>query len=1092
MNINNKIMKNKSLNSFLQFIIKYKKFFILFFGGTLFVILFLNMLVLYLLNPNSLKTEINRYLSQTFEKYNTNYNFREKQIRIEVEGNVYLSAFPKNMLKLNDIKIRNMYYDGKIVDINIRSMQMEIKLLPLFFKKIDTNTVFLDKANVMVRLNEKLLTEYKQVVTSKKLVKIEENEISGIGSKLKELLQVEDNSNIPEGYKEISFDEEKTFKIDNKDIERMMQNFFKRFKYSSFFSFNDVKKININDSSISIVDKENIVKGITNINADITRSGNNIISNVKLVSERERLEFNLDFRFKNSDLKISFDSKSNIYNNFNFDFDGKVNALKDLTTWSGKTNFGIQINSLSDLIKTFALNESQTYKRIINNDKIEIKSACQINNGVVNCEKNSIKSLNLNVDFKVYFNEFLKLILDVKNINFDSFFIKNVAEKNESVGKDKIIIFNVKNIDELTGKVKSIFDKKYNFDITADIKSLTFNSETFINNTIDFKYDSNGIKVRNIKINNKNGIELSIDNPVQTDGVFVHSLSLKGNKINSILSMLNIDTKYLNTETFDLKSKFIASSDRMIFYDSILNTKNSSTKLNLEYKPSNKDGFLAIDLKIDKLDLNNTIDEVKKVDNVKVKDKTTEKADDSEIIFIKEKILLLNNLFNNLYMNIEVNNLKYNKYEDMYLNMYAKIDKGFLKLEFNNSRLYNIENLSGMIIGDLNSSLKSQLFIDLNIDRINLNANIFPYLINLEKYRKIFKNEFEKIEESKNIVLKYNKFWITKLFEKSPLFNEIYGNFNLSIKNGKLNDIDFSNFQLKTKIEDGVFYIDNFGFDGFGGNTNITGSFALRKKKDLNLLFKKTIYNLEDIQKIVFNTINPLLKGKIGFGGYLKSNGETDVDFNNNMDMYFEFLTNSLYIRDLGIRDLKYYLSDIYRNKQLLETINPKEVLTKNNSGTMFKNSKGSFFLQNKIANLNMEGQGDELSGKMLLIVNNRDSNNILIDMLDTFAFYVDVNNKKIPLYTYISFKEDLQNKALLEINTDQIDSYLNQVRTTVKQAEMKEQKLKEELEAINKRLNSTSDEKKENVENNEEIKANNVNDQNLNNTNEQMENKNE
>ena len=50
------------------------------------------------------------------------------------------------------------------------------------------------------------------------------------------------------------------------------------------------------------------------------------------------------------------------------------------------------------------------------------------------------------------------------------------------------------------------------------------------------------------------------------------------------------------------------------------------------------------------------------------------------------------------------------------------------------------------------------------------------------------------------------------------------------------------------------------------------------------------------------------------------------------------------------------------------------------------------------------------------------------------------------------------------------------------------EEKLKNknfELEEINKRLNSINDKKKENVENNEEIKVDNVNDQNLNNTNE-------
>ena len=1022
-----------------------------------------NFTILYFINPKTMIKQVNNHFINIFEKYNNNYNYTQKKAGIKIEGHIYFKAFPKRVLTLTNVKLYNIYYKNNFINADIRSIDLEVDLIPIFFKKINVNNVKINSMTLNVATNENLLNEYKKIVKTKKLVEIDKNEISGIGNKLKEILMVDDNSDIPDGYKEITVEEEKSFSIDNTNVENMAIDLIKEAKISQKSS---IKNINFNNANIYIYDKDNLIKTLTNINLISDVSNNKININSNLILEKENIFFDLSFRNKNDNYDFYISSKSNVYDNFEMNLNIETNDPKDILTWKGQGKINLNILSLADFTRIFTFGNLQLYKKIINNDKIKIKNSCKFDNGLIKCDDISIDSNNLKLNSNLLYDGTINITNNIKIINYDAFFIKSVPEKNTNITKENIFIFNSKNIDELMKKINKNKKIPVDFNIKTKIDTLTFNSESFKDNVIDFQILNNKIKIEKVDINNKN-MHILIDNPTEKNDGFVHKITIEGNNIHSLLYLLSMNNKYLKDSNFKMTSDFVVDYNKFILYNSNFTFDDLTAKINAEYNPSSTNGYFAMDLKMDNIGYEEFITKF----NVK-KNKTEELPNNNNLILVKEKVLLLNNLVNNLYLKFSFNNIKYKNYDNMRINGFAKINKGYINLELENANLFNIKNLKGNVIYDLNTDITSQMFVDLSIDNINLNLYLLPYMIDIDKYTKIFIKTEDTNEDA--IKIKNNRFWVDKLFNNVPLFNEIYGKINILIKNGTINDIKFNNFDFKTTVEDGTFYINNLLFDGFGGNTNISGHFVLKKEKAFNLFFKKTIYNLEDMQKLFFKD-NSYIKGKIGFGGFFKANGENKYTFTENIDIHLEFLTSMLYVKNLGLRDLQSKLSMVYKDKNLISQINPKDILIKTNSGTIFNQIKGNLFLQNKITNLSFVADGDGISGKTFLIVNNKDDNNSIIDFLNTFIFYIDINTKKIPLYTYISFKEDLQNKALLDVNTKQIDAYLSEVEKAYEKVEMENKKNKVEFDFnniddsnIDKNLSNNNQNINENLNENE------------------------
>lgn len=1023
------------------------------------VLLFLiaNIAILYFINPKTMIKEINNYFIGMFEKYNKNYNFIHNETGIKIEGHIYFKVFPKRILTLTNVKINNIYYKNNFIGADIRSIDLEVELIPLFFKKVNISNVKINSMNLDVLTKENLLTEYKKIVKTKKLVEIDKNEISGIGNKLKEILMVDDNSNIPDGYKEVIVEEEKTFQIDNNDAKKMLFNLAKEIKFSQNSSTKSIKNISFENANIYIYNKDNLIKSLTNINLVSELSSNKLNLNSNLILEKENIFFNLYFKNKNNNYDFSISSNSNIYDNFEISLNIETDDIKDILTWKGQGKLNLNILSLADFVRTFTFGNSQLYKKIVNNDKIKIKNSCKFEKGLIKCDNISADSKNLKFNSNLLYDGKINITNNIKNLNYDAFFVKSIPEKNQNITKENIFIFNSDNIDELMKKVNKNKIFPVDFDIKTTIDSFTFSSENFNKNIINFQILNNKIKIDKVEINNKN-IHIIINNPTEKNNGFLHSITVEGDNVHSLLYLLNINNKYLKNSKFKITSDFVVDHNRFILYNSNFNLGDDLTaKMNIEYNPSPINGFFAIDVKMNDINYEEFMAKISTNKNNKKdlpENKNNDLFENNNIFLVKEKVLLLNNLFNNLYLKLSLDNIKYKSYENIQFNGFVKINKGYINLELNNTNLFNLKNIKGNLIYDLNTDISSQMFIDLTIDKIKLDINLLPYTINIDKYAKIF----VKNENANKEIIKNSKFWVDKLFNNIPLFNEIYGKINILIKNGTINDIKFNNLDFKTTVEDGAFYVNNFLFDGFGGNTNISGNFILKKEKAFNLFFKKTIYNLEDIQKLFFRD-NSFVKGKIGFGGFFKANGESKNTFIENIDVHLEFLTSMLYIKNLGLRDLQSRLSMVYKDKNLIPGINPKDILIKTNSGTIFNKVKGNFFLRNKVANMSLTADGNGINGKTFLIVNNTDDNNTIIDFLNTFIFYVDVNTKKIPLYTYISFKEDLQNKALLDVNTKQIDSYLLEVKKAYEKAERENKQDRIELGLENFDSNTENDE---------------------------------
>lgn len=1093
-------IKNNN-NKIIVLLKKHKKLLIVCITLLFIIIFILNIVVVNLLNPSKLKNAINTFFKQEFAQYQDNYNLKGKESGFFINGSVNVFTFPKSIITLNDIKIRNIHHNNIKIDSNISSITLHIKLIPLFFKKIAITHISINRNDTTINLNQKLVAEYKDTVIVKKIIKLDENEISGIGDKIKGFLQIEEKKDLDLGLKEIEVEEERTVIVDNTLLEQMLLKTFKQTKNNSLFSTENLSTIALNSNNFFILnDTGNTIKKFSNVNSNILFSGNKTLYNITSIIEGEKITVNFSWYAKKDTLEIAFNSNSDIYKKFLFEYEGKAGNYFDPKTWNGNFKLNLELSTLNKFVKIFSLNESILYNRVINNDKLNITGKANINNGELKI--NDFKIFSNNIDFLLNFNYKNEMNFDfnIKKFNVDSFFIRNISEKSENLDKKQIAIFNAKTLEELLQLIqnnfKVIFNKNTNVNIKAQINNLTINKQNFINNVLDIYIENQSVKINQFNLNIKDDLELKISNPNFINNIYVHDLSINGKNSQTLLKSFNIQNNFLYAGEYKFQAKFLTNLSKFIIFDSVLEIQDYKSKIDIEYEFFNNP-YLAVNINLNKFNLgqkqdttiaineatpkeNNAIvkenDAIVKENKVKPQEnklpkeiKTAVKEENENPlakIFVKEKMLFLNNLNNNLYVNLEILDLNYNNFKNMYLNTYIKIDNGYLNINFNNSNLFNILNLNGVVNLNLQNKAKSVVDINLYASDILINANLIPHIININKY-------VEMLNKTNNSN-KNTQYWVDLLF-KLPIFNEVFGTIKLNIGKGKLNDIPFNSLNIVSSLEDGLFNIQNLSLVGFGGNTNISGILDLKERKELNILFKKTIYNLEDIQRIILRNDDSYVKGIIGLGGYIKSVGTNPDEFNMFMDSYFEFLGNTCYIKALGIRDLQYLLTDIYRDKETLKTINPKEVLISKNSGTIFKNIKGFFFLQKKIMNLSIDAKNVNVNNKFLLTINNSDKN-MLINLLNSSAFYVGINETFIPLYTYISFKEDLKNKAILDVNVDQVNEYLNQIRTKV--AELAANKKEQEAENLKKtQLQDIQEELKKELE-----KENNNKDQILNN----------
>ena len=1006
---------------------KYLKIFFAVILSIFFFFIYINVLV----NPKKIKTEVNSFFSAEIEKYSENYNLTNKKVVALIDGDVNFKLFPKPVVSISNIKFENIFYKNISLGSDIHDVKMELKFIPLIFGRVKAKDISINSSDFNVNIN-KLLTEYKKKVIEDKVVDIDKNEVDGIGHKIKNIIGIDEDKELEKnGKKIIQAEVEKTVSIDNSELSNMLVDTFNDFD-KKFLKSNGIKgtHLNIDNISVTLYDEGRIIKEISGVRGSINFRNRKIISNLIYDIEQETINSDITYavnRSGNTNINLKFKS-NNVINNAVLNFSGKIDDLFNINKWSGILNTSLKVTNIYDFANIIGLRYQSDNNNFMlnksNKDVFNISGKIELKDGLMESNNISIDSnnLKLNVNFNKK-GDNVKVYGDLGFLNFNNVFarVEKYSEFNPNT-KDSILIFNSEdNINSLVNKLnKNILNKSNTkIDLVINNNELIYNGILFKNNKVDISISNNGISFNKLELNNDD-YSVNISNPKLIQDVYVNDFSIHLSRSKRISDYFSWIKDIDKDNEFDITGNLIISNDILIFLNSSIKSNGNIIPFSLEHYFGNTGKkYTAIKLVTNECEF--------KYDN----------KDDS----VKQKLLFLSDLRNNLYLDLTSNRFRFNGIDLLNFRTSLKTSAGYLSL--NNLRFdsESLKNFSGDLELDITRNLP---IVNFNFTATNYSKkiNIIPYLINLEKYQKILGGE----KSDKDL----DDYWVKKFF-KIASFEGVNGTIKGNIGYLNINNVSINKFGFDLSLDNGNFNINKFDCELQDGNVNLTGSISIRDNdRSINIKADKNIYSLIDLNRLITRSNDSVLSGLIGVGGYFSASGGNISDFSSSISSYFEFVGNNVYIKGFGLSDLREKLSNIHLKKDILFDLNPKDALINKDTGTMFKKVNGKFYSQLNVYKSEMNCSGDGISNKFNLSINNSD-NRTIIDMVNASAMVVLVNKTKIPLYTYISYKENVKDKATLDFNLSNVDEYLEKVREKVEEAE--HQKIAKEKERERKNL---------------------------------------
>lgn len=947
-----------------------------------------------LVDVNSIRSSINGNMSKTLQEYNNHYHFKNKNIAFNIKGQISVS-FPSKLI-INDIYIENIQYKDVLLNGNIKKVEVELNRKDLMKKVINPKNINILGANFYIDKN-KLDDFYYNVEKVKKIVKLEDNEVFGVKDKLKSLLTSDDskNSEIEEGYKEIEVEERVRYDLDNSKVRFMLVDVFNTLKQSikinNIVSFNNVFVTIINNKNIekefkNIICNIKFNNGNTNIKTSFVLNNINGFVNLEIKKEKEdKYSYNLTLSNNINDVINIKALNDNVFtNNFN-DIDSSM-------------ELNLQTQNLNNIIQwLFSINSSIynmfNYKKSLTlESKIEkTKEYYNIKDIKVNAEDIKLSS---NINLSKTNN---KIDINIEKIDLNNFII-NFKKQKYSNDDANIKIFKYDTIDKFLSSIKKT-DLGSMSDFNLIIQELKYKTNILNNSSINITKENNVYKINKLDINFKD-FNITASEPIQINDFYYNDLTITGDNFSFVSNLINAEN-IVKLSKFSANAKLIINDNTFYLYEYVLrNEKNEDiTKGNMEYSLNNNNHHIAITSIFDNLSI-----------NVEKKQTST----------LKEKFLGLNSISNNIFVDLKVNNLKYND-KSMVFDSKIHYYPGFIHFyNIKNISTDNIKNVTGQLLlglGNKEPIINSSLVIN----EINYEDDLINYIFDVEKYKNILlETEIDKEKQQ--------KYWVTKLFA-IPTFEEIGGNINFKVNNILVNNSKINNLYFMSSINNGLINIVNFKFDGFGGSTEIKGSLDLKKSKNFNLILTDTIYDIEEIFRLFSKKENDSIKGKVGVGGVFKANGFNESVFLSSMNFNFKFISNNLFIKKLGLEEIRDKLNLIYTDETVLSSFDTEKLIL-NDSGTTFKDVNGRIALNQGVNNFVVDAKTDSISNKLVLKIDNS-GKALIIDAINTSIVMTKVGETNIPLYSIITFKEDFANKAKLTINTAQIDEYVKKVKDT-------------------------------------------------------------
>ncbi|GHU27224.1 hypothetical protein FACS1894152_3530 [Bacilli bacterium] len=953
------------------------------------------------LNLSEIKSNMNRLLASEIDRYRENYFFQKKDVVFGINGKISLSVFPKVMLTVANVDLKEIQYGDYSLNANIKKIELKLSALSLLRKKINVQDAMISGVEITVQDNY-LEDSYIKKEVVKKMIKLGENEVIGVKDKLKGIFSSDGNGpTLKEGYREVEVIEDRVVEVDNSEAKLMLLNLPKKIELGNVrFS----KKIPINFSGVSLayISDGSVQKEVRGIAGNITTGKNPKINGTFTLNN---IVGNVSVSFKNIEKGFSFDLKvsNDLLDEISFNYKGSNLFVENFEELVADFNLNVKTTGFNNFLQWILLANSKYYYLLDYKKGMQFKTEVAKNKADYEIKSLTIKSED--IDIKGSLNrsdDKNNILIDVNNLNMDDI-VLSVSKSKIFTDQDKISIFKIVDEDELLKIVKSNkIDNPKKSNVKINIKKMNKNNINLTNSVLDFEIINGSYRINNFIIN-LNDMEILVENQKDMDGLFVSDLSVKGKNFNNIAGFFDIPD-ILQLKEFNLKSKIFIYNGIIYLSNYEINGENRKINGFLEYSFGGTDNYIAYTANLDSLDMGSS---------------------GKETATMKEKFLWLNNFTKNVFMDLSVKTLKYGAIGDI-TDLRTKINfsPGYINFyDIKNANLDFIKELSGSISFDARGKSPA-IDINIKINNVEMKLNTINYVVDIEKYKNLI------LKEPINAEIQ-SKYWINKLFS-IPKFDEVNGKIDINIANLLINSAPLKDVILASTVQNGTFSIQSFKFNGLGGSTELHGILDLKGNKSINMILTDTIYSIEEVFKLFVNMNNsdPNFKGTIGIGGIIKGAGGNENIFDTSLNMQFKFIGKNLFIKKLGLDDLRNKLSMVYKDKTLLD-MNVREVLF-NETGTTFSDFNGSFIINNSISNLAADARGIGISTKLAFKINNATANTT-IDALNTSAILNRVGKVDVPLYLIIKFNENFAKAANLDINTDQIDQYLAEIKKITK-----------------------------------------------------------
>ena len=967
--------------------------------GVLLVLLAFFAFVFYIKNSidvNQLKNTINNAAIAKIEDYNKHYHFKDKDIRFAIKNSVKISFSLTPKLIINGFEAQNVQYKDMLVNISIKKIEVKLAFADFFAKKLTPKGVNVSGVSVYLNYN-KLDDFYYTVEKRKKIVKLEDNEVSGVRDRLKNFLtstEGEEVQEIKEGYREAEVDETVRYDVDNSKVTYMFTDLIKGLSFGS----GDLPEITFSNSFLTIAKGGNIQKEFKNISGSLEDHKDE--KRFKSTFVLNNINGELNVSIKNNEGKYDYvlDIKNNMKDKINLTYNGDDIFQKNFKNAKANINFDVSTPNFNNLVQWILPTTSKFYYMFDYKKAINISSTVNKNDIYYTFKDLTVDAEDIKLKANVDFTELVDNIdFNVEKLNLDEFIV-NFSENKLVMKPDNINIFKFTTFDSFIASINNNTNLK-NKKINLQVKDLIKGDKTIKSSNVNIDINNNIYKINSFDIN-LNSLKMKVDEAKELNGIFYNNLIIEGNDFSELANFISAD-KFLKIGKFKLTSKILINNNIAYLYDYNLTDKDGKSVAtgNIEYSMKNEGNYLAISSNMESLDV--VIDEQK-------------------TSTLKEKFLWLNSITSNVFMDLNINKLNYNE-DTFFIKSKIHYYPGFVNLyNISNITTENIKNITGQSfigIGSKDPVIRG----DLKIASLTYEDDLINTVFDMEKY----KNAILRTKINEEI---QDKYWVNRLFS-IPTFEEVGGNITIKVDNIKINDSEIKDFEFKGTIENGSIEINKFKFSGLGGSTEIRGNVDLKRSRSVNLILSDTIYDLSEIFKLFSKNKRDDIGGTVGTGGLIKANGFNPSVFLASMNYNFKFISNNLYIKKLGLENLRDTLSDVYRDDEKLANFRAEDIIL-DDSGTTFNNVSGRLLLASNVNNFTLDAKANSISTKFISKIDNS-SKNMIIDIINTSVISTKVGEKTLPLYATITFKEDFSNKANLNINTTQIDEYVSKIRKT-------------------------------------------------------------